>query len=110
VDSWGIIHRDLKPGNIMIAKSGIKVLDFGLARSGRDETVTASHMIVGTLAYMEPEQREGKQSPRRFLPGGCKRLHSLSCHRNSPQKPDIGRPAIIDALNQDIVQIGINRV
>ena len=30
----GIIHRDLKPGNIMIAKSGVKVLDFGLARSG----------------------------------------------------------------------------
>src|SRR5215471_136674 len=38
----GIIHRDLKPGNIMIAKSGVKVLDFGLAKSGQDETVTAS--------------------------------------------------------------------
>ena len=37
----GIIHRDLKPGNIMIAKSGVKVLDFGLASSGKDETVTA---------------------------------------------------------------------
>jgi hypothetical protein len=56
----GIVHRDLKPGNIMIAKSGAKVLDFGLARSGRDETVTASHMVMGTPAYMAPEQREGK--------------------------------------------------
>src|SRR5262249_2991734 len=35
----GIIHRDLKPGNIMVGKSGVKVLDFGLARSDMDETV-----------------------------------------------------------------------
>jgi serine/threonine protein kinase len=34
----GIIHRDLKPGNVMVAKSGVKVLDFGLARSGREKT------------------------------------------------------------------------
>jgi len=38
----GVIHRDLKPGNIMIAKSGVKVLDYGLAKSEQDETVTAS--------------------------------------------------------------------
>ena len=56
----GIVHRDLKPGNIMIAKSGVKVLDFGLAKSGQDETVTGSRMVMGTPAYMSPEQREGK--------------------------------------------------
>src|SRR5215831_10912461 len=61
----GIVHRDLKPGNIMVGKSGIKVLDFGLARSGQDETITGSHMIMGTPAYMAPEQRQGKTADAR---------------------------------------------
>ena len=56
----GIIHRDLKPGNIMITKSGVKVLDFGLAKSPKDESLTGSQAVMGTLAYMAPEQREGK--------------------------------------------------
>jgi len=43
--SKSVIHRDLKPGNIMIAKSGVKVLDFGLAKTGGDETLTARHML-----------------------------------------------------------------
>jgi hypothetical protein len=61
----GTVHRDLKPANIMIAKSGIKVLDFGLAKSGEDESLTASRIVMGTPAYMAPEQREGRPADAR---------------------------------------------
>ena len=60
-----IVHRDVKPGNIMIARSGIKVLDFGLAKSGQDRTVTVSRTVMGTPGYMAPEQRDGKPADAR---------------------------------------------
>jgi len=63
----GITHRDLKPSNIMLTRSGVKVLDFGLARmdgSSRD-TLTASYVVMGTPAYMAPEQREGREADAR---------------------------------------------
>lgn len=61
----GVVHRDLKPGNIMIGKPGVKVLDFGLARTAQDDTLTASHAVMGTPAYMAPEQLDGKAADRR---------------------------------------------
>jgi serine/threonine protein kinase len=56
----GIIHRDLKPANVIVTKAGVKLLDFGLAKSAADETLTAACAVMGTPAYMAPEQREGR--------------------------------------------------
>jgi serine/threonine-protein kinase len=100
----GIIHRDLKPGNIMLTKSGVKVLDFGLAKSLQDETITAPHMVMGSPAYMAPEQRAGNACDARtdiYALGLV--LYEMAAGQRIPQEP---APAIagVDAQLAPIVE------
>ena len=100
----GLIHRDIKPANIWLeAPSGrVKILDFGQARSLRNDVeITHSGTIMGTPAYMSPEQARGEPA------GTGSDLFSLGCvlyHLCTSRSPFEGETimAVLSALSSDI--------
>jgi hypothetical protein len=69
----GVVHRDVKPENILVAPGGdAKLVDFGIARISGERTLTATGAVVGTLAYMAPEQADG------LRPGPTADVYSLA--------------------------------
>jgi eukaryotic-like serine/threonine-protein kinase len=90
----GIVHRDLKPGNILVTKSGVKLLDFGLAKllapappaiseTTLPQPLTGEGAVLGTPQYMAPEQVEGKPTDARtdIFAFGCVLYEMLTGRR-----------------------------
>jgi serine/threonine protein kinase len=78
----GVVHRDIKPGNIMLTKDGnVKVVDFGIARIA-DALQTQTHVLIGTLGYMSPEQIHGERAGARsdIWALGCT-FYELLCYQ-----------------------------
>jgi Tol biopolymer transport system component/predicted Ser/Thr protein kinase len=95
----GITHRDLKPANILVTKAGVKLLDFGLARiaASPDETMTMA--VMGTPAYMAPEQWDGKPGDARsdIYALGCVLYEILTGKRVLPERGAV-EPAALESV------------
>jgi WD40 repeat protein len=60
IHACGLVHRDLKPSNVILAGDGPRIIDFGIAILGQSTKLTATGMVIGTFAYMSPEQARGE--------------------------------------------------
>lgn len=96
----GIVHRDIKPSNIMVTKAQqVKVLDFGIAkvmRSDVDPRLTAAGELVGTVAYMSPEQTRGEDTDFRTD------IFSLGCvlYEAAAGRPPFQAPSAVSLMHQ----------
>ena len=119
----GIVHRDIKPDNVMVANDGpVKVMDFGLARLLGSSHMTSAGSLIGTFAYMSPEQIDEQEVDARsdifsfgtlmyhmatgIPPFTGKTIAELlaSVTRKSPQPPSRIRPEIPEELERIILK------
>lgn len=93
----GILHRDIKPGNLLLDEAGyIWVTDFGLAKSERELSLTASNDVVGTLRYLAPERFDGKLDARSDIYGLGLTLWELALQR--PAFEESKRAGLVRAI------------
>jgi Tol biopolymer transport system component/predicted Ser/Thr protein kinase len=94
--SKGVTHRDLKPGNVMVTPKGVKLLDFGLAALDGD-ALTKPGAVMGTPAYMAPEQFTGTDAgPQTDIYALGLLLHEMASGRRPMVQP--GEPAVLANL------------
>jgi hypothetical protein len=104
-----IVHRDLKPANIIVTKQGIKLLDFGLAHTESnddDPSLTGTGAVMGTPAYMSPEQREGRQSDARtdIYAFGCVLYEMLTGKRVTAGRVPAAHPGLERVVKQCLAE------
>ena len=117
-----IVHRDIKPGNMMLMSDGVvKLMDFGIARSGGDRSLTGTGTTLGSLNYMPPEQVKGEPADARsdiyslgvsmyemvtgLLPFDSGSNYSImAAHlEQAPKPPIVHQPGLPETLNQIIL-------
>ncbi len=117
-----IVHRDIKPANMMLTSDGtVKLMDFGIARSGGDRSLTTTGTTLGSLNYMPPEQVKGEPADARsdiyslgvslyemvtgMLPFEANSNYSLmAAHiEQIPKAPIVHKPGLPENLNQIIL-------
>ncbi|GAA0983233.1 hypothetical protein GCM10009555_054630 [Acrocarpospora macrocephala] len=95
----GVVHRDLKPANVLLGLDGVRVVDFGIAQAA-EATALQTNVVMGTFAYMAPEQFSGKSSPATDVYAWAATLVFAASGR-PPCGDEGGMPAIINrVLNQ----------